>query len=162
MGCTLSYFQWKQLWWFSLGSERAKSNFPPSVGVQHGLSAYAHCQARIYEMFVVSFVNWWRMTLAARGYSPVWLSQYPQATDPLSSQPSHSHSQLTTEPTANTTNCKSTQMEHNPSPPDPQQTLEPIDAPLASDLGPNDGEEHVVDDEEEYVIDDMEGFNFED
>ena len=53
-------------------------------------------------------------------------------------------------------------MEHNPSPPDPQQTPEPIDAPLASDLGPNDGEEHVVDDEEEYVIDDMEGFDFED
>lgn len=85
MGRTLSYFQWKQSWWFSLGSERAKSNFPPSVGVQHGLSAYAHCQARIYETLVVSFVNRWRTTLAARGYSLVWLSQYPQSADPLSS-----------------------------------------------------------------------------
>lgn len=85
MGHTLSYFQWKQLWWFSLGSERAKSNFPPSVGVQCGLSAYTHRQARIYEMLVISFINWWRMTLAAHGYSPVWLSQYPQAADPLSS-----------------------------------------------------------------------------
>ena len=148
MGHTLSYFQWKQSWWFSLGSEQARSDSPPSVNVQRGLTAYAQHQGRIYDMLVISFVNQWRKTLATCGYSPVWLSQYPQAADPLSSRPSHGHSQLMTEPAASMTNRKSTQMECNPSLSDPQQTPKPIDAPLASELGSNNREGHDIDDED--------------
>ena len=94
MGRTLRYFEWKQSWWLSLQSERAKSLHPPPVDVQRGLHAYAHRQANIYQVLVISFANRWRKTLVSHGLCPSWLSRYPATVDPLSSRPSRGHRKL--------------------------------------------------------------------
>ena len=155
MGRTLLYFKWKQSWWLSLESERAKSTSPPPVDVQRGLSAYAHRQANIYKTLIASFVSRWRKTLRALKLSPAWLSQFPDAPDPFSSRPSRGHSRLDADPTPNASNNISAQTAHPPPPSVPQQTFESVDAPLASD---------VEDDDEDgdYVVDEAEGFDVED
>ena len=149
MGRTLNYFKWKQGWWLSLASERAKSDNPPPMAVQRGLRAYAHRQARIYETLIISFTSRWRKALISHGFSPSWLSQFPDTVDPLSSRPSRGHSRLNTEAALDATN-ESAQTECELPLPDTQQTSEIIDAPL--------GEEDT-DEEEDYVIDEVEGFD---
>lgn len=152
MGRTLCYFKWKQSWWLSLGLQRAKSNSPPPADVQHGLSAYAHRQASIYETLIVSFVNRWRKSLISHGLGPAWLSQYPDAIDPLSSRPSRGHSKPKTGSTAGATSCKVAQTECGSPPPAPQQVPEPVDAPLTSDV-------ETDDEGDDYVVGETEGFD---
>lgn len=148
MGRTLAYFKWKQSQWLTMASERAKSNSPPPVDVQRGLAAYAHRQASIFETLIISFASRWRKSLLSHGLSPVWLSQYPDTVDPLSSRPSRGHSQPKADTTSDATN-ESTQN----SLPAAHKDSETIDAPL---------DDADTEEEEDYVIDEVEGFDLED
>ena len=157
MGRTLNYFRWKRSWWLSLASERAKSDSPPSPGVQRGLDAYAHRQASIYETLIASFASRWKKTLLSHGLSPVWLSEYPDTVDPLSSRPSRGHPQPKTNATADTTTHKPGQTECDPPPPATQAAPETIDAPMVGDTDTDDD-----DDDDDYVVGEVERFDLED
>ena len=152
MGCTLAYFKWKRLEWLSMASERANSNSPPPVDVQRGLSAYAHRQASIFETLTISFASRWRKSLLYHGFYPLWLAQYPDTVDPLSSRPSRGHSQPTAEAASDATN-KFTQTECDLPLLATQEASETMDASL-SDVDINE--------EEVYIIGEMEGFDVED
>lgn len=160
MGRTLSYFEWKRSWWLTLGSEREKSDTPTSAGVQRGLNAYAHRQASIYETLVVSFVSRWRKSLLSHKLNPPWLSQYPVATDPLSSRPSRGHSRPETQSTTGTINCESGHTGGGPHSSPPPQASEAVDPPLASEVESDDESDDEGDDD--YVVDEVEGFDLED
>jgi len=153
MGRTLNYFRWKQSWWLSLGSERAKSDHPPPEDVQRGLSAYAHHKAAIYETLIVSFASRWRKSLVSHDLCPIWLSQFPDTTDPLPSRPSRGHSRPETEAAPTATDNESTQTESDLSLPVTQPASETIDTPLSDE---------DIEEEEDYVIDEEEGFDVED
>lgn len=155
MGRTLSYFKWKQSWWLGLASERANSDASPQAGVQRGLHAYAHRQASIYGVLVVSFVSRWRKSLLSHGFKPVWLSQYPAVADSLPSRPSRGHSKQKTDFAAGTSACEPAHTDSDPRPLSPQYTSETVDAPLAS-------EAETGDEGDDYIIDEAEGFDLDD
>ena len=98
MGRTLRYFDWKKSQWLSLQSSRTRSETPPPIEVQRGLTAYSCRQVHVYETLVISFVNLWRKFLVPNGLGSKWLRHYPVATDPLSIGPSRGHSRPTAEP----------------------------------------------------------------
>ena len=154
MGRTLHYFKWKQSWWLSLESKRANSDSPPSPDVRRGLRAYAHRQASIYETLIISFISRWRKSLLVHGLTPIWLSQYSDVADPLSSRPSRGHSKPKAESSADASNDGSAQTGPGLSPSAPQQTAEQVDVSLAGDT--------ETDEEEDYVVDEVEGFDFDD
>lgn len=157
MGRTLAYFKWKQSQWLSMASERAKSDSPPPADVQRGLSAYAHRQAKIFETLTVSFAGRWRKSLLAHGLSPLWLSQYPDIPDPLSSRPSRGHSRPTAKAAPDAT-TDSAQDDSTLPLPATQQDSEAVDVSL-SDV---DIDDEDIDDDEDYVVGELEGFDVED
>ena len=169
MGRTLRYFEWKRSWWLSLESDRAKSDSPPPADVQHGLRAYAHRQANIYDTLIVSFVNRWRKILLSCGLNPTWLSQYPATTNSPSIQPPCDHPQLEAEPVAQVVDPGSVHVVHKPpSLPSPYPHDEDTDAPLTTDDNENGGHEDDVedgdgdDDDDEYFVDTANVFAFDD
>ena len=154
MGRTLRYFKWKKAWWLSLRFERAGSNTPPPVDVQHGLDAYACRQVNVYEGLIISFVNQWRKLLAAHRLTPGWLAKYPAAANPV---PLCSSAQLSPTRTGPTTgpanhrgmNCDSPHPSSSTQPPD-----EDLDAPLMSEVEADDeGDDYAIDEVEEFDID---------
>ena len=147
MGRTLSYFEWKRSWWLSLQSERESSSSPPPASVQRGLRAYAHRQAKVYEILIYSFANKWRKSLNSHKLYPAWLSRYPATANP------YDHSQPETEP-------KST----DPPPPLPLNNDTSTPPADEMDTGDNDNDNDNGDDgnnsDDDYVVDDAEAFEF--
>ena len=158
MGRILSYFEWKWSWWLSLQSARESSDSPPPASVQHGLRAYAHRQAKVYEILIYSFANKWRKSLDSHKLSPAWLSRYPATANP------YDHPQPETEP-------KST----DPPPPLPLNNDASTPPADEMDTGDNDHDNdhdedhdnHSNDDGDDgnnsnnnYVVDDAEAFKF--
>ena len=129
MGRTLCYFEWKQSQWLSVQSERENSDSPPPPDVQRGLRAYAHRQANIYGTLVVSFANRWRKSLLSLGFSPPWLSRYPVAPDPFSSQPSRGHFRSGSKPVVMAVDPESAHSGHKHPSPSPSGHTHPLPSP---------------------------------
>ena len=165
MGRVLLYFEWQRSRWLSLQSEREWSDSPPPADVQHGLRAYAHRQANVYDTLIHSFADRWKKTLLSHGLRPTWLSRY--SASPTSLQQHQDHSQPGIDPKSAHVACD---------PPSPSlPTYEDTDSPLVNDVeagNGNDGNDHDHDHNYEdndnddnggeYVVDDAELFDVED
>ena len=158
MGRTLHYFEWKKAWWLPLRFERVESNTPPLADVQHGLHAYACCQADVYKTLITSFANQWRKLLTSKGLAPDWLAKYPDTTGPPPLHPSTQYSRAQVKPATNPINCKSPNVNYEPHHPSSSAQFhdEDLDAPLMTDM------EDYDEDDNNYAIDEAEVFNVDD